>query len=160
MTQNRPEKLLISACLLGQPVRYDGKSKGLTSELAQAWLSQLQQQNRLVVICPEIAGGLPVPRPPAEYQLESGMVITQQKVDVTAEFRLGAEKALELCQQHDIKFALLKANSPSCGTKQVYDGSFSGNLIAGMGLTARLLTENGIDVFSELEIDTLSTKIK
>ena len=146
------EKLLISACLLGQPVRYDGKSKPIAQ---LAWLKQLEQEHRLVVICPELAGGLPVPRAPAERV--GDRVLAENGIEVTDEFNLGAEKALALCQQHQIRFALLKANSPSCGNKQIYNGSFNQTLTAGMGLTAQLLSEHGVKVFSELELEQLKT---
>ena len=146
------EILLISACLLGQPVRYDGKSKPIAQ---LAWLKQLEQEHRLVVICPELAGGLPVPRAPAERI--GDRVLTGNGIEVTDEFNLGAEKALALCQQHQIRFALLKVNSPSCGNKQIYNGSFNQTLTAGMGLTAQLLSEHGVQVFSELEIEQLKT---
>jgi len=144
------EKILVSACLLGYPVRYDGKSVPL-KEIA--WLQRLQQQNRLVIICPEQAGGLPTPRDPAERQQDKIMTVNGQ--DVTAEFELGAQKALDLCLQHNIKIALLKAKSPSCGNHQIYNGQFDKTLIAGQGVTAALLTQNNIKVYSELEIDML-----
>lgn len=149
------EKLLISACLLGKPVRYDGKSKPI-NELA--WLKQLEQQGRLMVICPEVVGGLPTPRPPAERVKEK--VLTELGIDVTEAFQDGAEKALKLCLQNDIKYALLKANSPSCGNKSIYDGQFANKLVAGMGMTAELLTQNGIQVFSELELSELKLKLQ
>lgn len=145
-----PEKLLISACLLGQPVRYDGKSKPIAD---LAWLKQLQQEQRLFVVCPEVAGGLPTPRPPAERV--QGKVLTQAGDDVTAPFATGANMALQLCQQQGIRFALLKANSPSCGNKEIYDGSFSQTLKSGMGMTAQLLADHHIQVFSELELSQL-----
>ena len=148
-------KLLVSACLLGQPVRYDGKSKAI-NELT--WLQTLQKDGRLVVICPEVSGGLSTPRPPAEIQNDK--VITNTGIDVTEQFNLGAQNALKLCQQHNIKYALLKANSPSCGNQQIYDGSYSGKLINGLGLTAKLLTQNGIHVFSELEIRHLKQALE
>ena len=148
------EKLLISSCLLGQPVRYDGKSKGL-AELD--WLQELQQVGRLIVVCPEVAGGLPVPRPAAERVGEQ--VITQIGIDVTREFKAGADHALRLCQAHNIRYALLKAKSPSCGNVEIYDGSFSGELVSGMGLTAELLTQNGVEVFSELQLDELQQRL-
>jgi len=150
-----PEKLLVSACLLGQPVRYDGKSKGLTDI---DWLQELERQQRLVVLCPEVAGGLAIPRPAAEINGE--LVIASTGDDVTAAFRLGALEALALCKLHKIKYALLKAKSPSCGNQQIYDGTFSGQLTSGMGLTARLLSENGIRVFSELQLDELQREFK
>jgi len=149
-----PEKLLISACLLGQPVRYDGKSKPI-KELT--WLKQLEAQKRLFVVCPEMSGGLPVPRAPAE--LVSDRVVTEAGIDVTSAFRSGAEHALKICQDNQIELALLKAKSPSCGNKQIYDGSFSQTLVDGMGVTAKLLEQHGVQVFSELELDQLKSII-
>lgn len=148
MTNNN--KLLVSACLLGEPVRYDGQSKPL-SQLD--WLLQLKQQQRLFVVCPEMAGGLSVPRAKAEQRGEK--VITIEGADVSKEFELGARRALSMCRQHDIGFALLKANSPSCGNQYIYDGNFDGTLINGMGVTAKLLSANGIDVFSEFQLEHL-----
>lgn len=147
------QKLLISACLLGQPVRYDGASKKLNDQRQRNWLQQLQHNQQLVVICPEVAGGLPVPRPPAE--IVADRVITQQQVDVTDAFNKGAHAALDLCLQHNIKFALLKARSPSCGNEEIYSGQFNGNLIPGMGVTTKLLNENGITVYSEEQLPAL-----
>lgn len=145
-----PSKILVSACLLGHPVRYDGKSV----PVAQIdWLQQLQQEQRLVVICPEQVGGLPTPRDPAERQQDK--IITVNGQDVTHQFHLGAQKALTLCQQHNIKIALLKAKSPSCGNQKIYNGQFNNTLIDGMGVTAELLEQHGITVFSELNIDEL-----
>jgi uncharacterized protein YbbK (DUF523 family) len=144
------EKILVSACLLGHPVRYDGKSVPL-KEIG--WLQQLQQQNRLVIVCPEQAGGLPTPRDPAERQQDK--IITVNGQDVTLEFDQGAQLALKLCQQHNITIALLKAKSPSCGNQQIYNGQFNNTLIAGQGMTAELLSKHSIKVFSELEIEQL-----
>lgn len=142
-------KILVSSCLLGQPVRYDGQSKGLTSNMLTQWL----QEKRVVAFCPEVAGGLPTPRPPAEINLEK--VITVTGVDVTDEFQLGAEKALALCKSQQIKFALLKESSPSCGRNTIYDGSHRGVKVAGMGLTAEKLVKAGIQVFSEEQLPEL-----
>jgi len=143
-------KLLVSACLLGQPVRYDGKSKAI-KELA--WLEELRTAGQLVVICPEVAGGLETPRAPAEQRGE--LVITNQGDNVTEAFNEGAQQALSLCKKNNIQYALLKARSPSCGNIEIYDGTFSNNLVPGMGVTARLLEDNGIKVFSELQIAEL-----
>ena len=146
MTQTQPNlapKLLVSACLLGQPVRYDGKSKGL-KELG--WLKRLETEGRLVVICPEVAGGLPTPRPAAERAGER--VITTTGFDVTEEFQSGAEQALALCQKHNIRFALLKAKSPSCGMERVKvyhqnaDGDVTGSEATGIGMFARQIMEH------------------
>lgn len=151
-------KILISACLLGQKVRYDGQDCLQTHPLFQAWF----KAGNVVTICPEMAGGLSTPRPPAEIQpgktaeevlLKQAKVITVDGGDVTEEYRLGAEKALALAQQHNIHVAILKARSPSCGSMQVYDGSYSRSLVDGMGVTAKLLSQHGIQVFDETAID-------
>lgn len=152
-------KLLISACLLGQKVRYNGEGKLVDHPHIQ----QLKQQQRLVTICPEVAGGLGVPRPPAQIQGQNtgagvlqgiAWVKTDTGLDVTEQFILGAQKTLQLAQAHDVKVALLKARSPSCGSRQVYDGTFSGKqFVDGMGVTAALLSQHGIRVFNEEEID-------
>ena len=142
-------KILVSSCLLGQPVRYDGQSKGLTCNMLTQWL----QEKRVVAFCPEVAGGLPTPRPPAEINLEKVIAVTGE--DVTDEFQLGAEKALALCKSQQIKFALLKESSPSCGRNTIYDGSHRGVKVAGMGLTAEKLVKAGIQVFSEEQLPEL-----
>lgn len=151
-------KILVSGCLLGQKVRYDGRDNLQNHALFQAWI----KAGKVVSICPEMAGGLPTPRPPAEIQPTKsaeavlngqGKVLTIHGGDVTAEYIRGAQKALELAQKHNIRVAILKARSPSCGSKQVYDGSHSRNLIEGMGVTALLLSQHGIQVFDETGID-------
>lgn len=158
---NLPERpaLLVSACLLGQPVRYDGHSKGLTPTLQQ----RLAAHYRLVVICPEVAGGLPTPRPPAEISGGDGHDVLQATAsvrtargdDVSAAFIAGAHRALALAQAHGCRVALLKANSPSCGSRQRYSGHFDGQLVDGPGVTAALLSAHGLTVFSEQELDRL-----
>ena len=142
------EKILISSCLLGSPVRYDGNSKPIYSNIINLW----QQQNCLVTICPEMSGGLPVPRPAAEKQPD-GRIITIRGQDVSAQFHQGAQNALALCQQHQIKMAILKQFSPSCGSQQIYNGSFNGTKITGMGITAELLQQHNIKVFCELTLE-------
>ncbi len=145
------DKILISACFLGQKVRYNGKIKTLLNPL----LSQWQEEERLVVICPEIVGGLSVPRAPAERQ---GLnVMTCDGDNVTQQFISGAKQALALCQQNNIRFALLKESSPSCGSSTIYDGTFSEIKIKGQGVCSQLLREHGIQVFSELTINSLPT---
>jgi uncharacterized protein YbbK (DUF523 family) len=143
------DKILISACFLGQKVRYNGKVKTLLNPL----LSQWQAEKRLVGICPEIVGGLTVPRAPAEIQGQN--VITCDGDDVTKQFISGAKQALALCQQHNIRFALLKESSPSCGSSTIYDGTFSEIKIKGQGVCSQLLREHGIQVFSEDTINNL-----
>ena len=151
-------KILISACLLGQKVRYDGRDNLQSHARLQEWI----KAGNVVTICPEMAGGLPTPRPPAEIEPQKtaqniwdgeGGLITIDGDDVTAEYLLGAQKTLALAKEHGVKVAILKARSPSCGAKQVYDGSHTRSLIDGMGVTAQLLTEHGIQVFDETEID-------
>lgn len=143
------EKILISSCLLGALVRYDATGQKLSHPQITTW----QQQGRIVSFCPEVAGGLPTPREPAE--IINDKVITNIGDNVTIEFKLGAEKALRLCRQHDIRFALLKESSPSCGRNTIYDGTHSGIKIAGLGLTAALLEESGVKVFSEAQMPVL-----
>lgn len=144
------EKLLVSACLLGQPVRYDGQSKGILSD----WLTTLGVEGRTLAFCPEVAGGLPTPRPPAERQGER--VITVTGLDVTREFDHGAELALALCLREGIRFALLKEGSPSCGSGRIYNGRFEGVSLPGEGKTAALLRRHGIRVFSEEQLAELA----
>ncbi|XQW85042.1 DUF523 domain-containing protein [Thalassotalea piscium] len=145
------KKLLVSACLLGEKVRYDGNCQRQQDARLSAWCVQ----GLVLSMCPEVAGGLPVPRAPAEIQSDE-RIITKQGLDVTGEFLQGAEKALFLCKKYKIKYALLKESSPSCGSHTIYDGSFSNTKKRGMGLTAKLLTVNNIQVFSENQLDELS----
>ena len=149
-------KILISACLLGENVRYNGITKKLDHQILKQW----QAENRLVVICPEVVGGLSTPRAPAEYNKQLDKVITTTGVDVTNAFQLGAKTALTLCQKHHIEFALLKESSPSCGSNNVYDGSFSQQKIAGAGLTTQLLKKYNINVYSEDNIAQLIADLK
>jgi len=150
------QKILISACLLGEPVRYDGTGFLLAFKILNHW----QHEGRLVAICPEISGGLPVPRPPAEISRGDGTAVIGGKAlitntkgnDVTEAFLKGANKALETANKNGIRMAILKSRSPSCGNAQIYDGSFEKNLKNGQGVTAALLEMNTIKVFNELEI--------
>lgn len=149
------EKLLVSRCLLGHKVRYDGGAHG-PYETLQRW----QDEGRIIALCPEVAGGQPTPRPPAEIpggqgaQVLDGVlpVMTNEGADISAAFIAGAEAALRLVQQHGLRLAVLKARSPSCGNTHNYDGSFSGSLIAGEGVTAALLRRHGVKVFNELQL--------
>lgn len=135
------ERILVSACLLGMPCRYDGKSVS-----CQAVLRQIGQAE-LVPVCPEILGGLPTPRTPAERRGDA--VVTRDGRDVTAEYLRGAQEALRLARLFGCTRAILKSKSPSCGCGPIYDGSFSGRLIPGEGVAAQLLRENGIEVCDE-----------
>ena len=149
------QKILVSRCLLGHRVRYDGGASGPFDQL-QAWLDE----GRVVPLCPEVAGGLPTPRAAAEIPGGQGgevldgqaSVITAEGEDVSAQFLSGAYQALELVQRHGIRIAVLKANSPSCGNLLTYDGTFSGVKVTGEGITAALLKRHGVRVFSELEL--------
>ena len=155
MANSKLEKILISGCFLGLNVRYNGQEKALHHASINLWL----RQKRLITVCPEVAGGLSVPRAPAEIQ-KSGQIIDNLGVDVTKQFSTGAEHALALCQAHQIKYALLKESSPSCGRHMIYDGSFSNKKISGQGLTCQLLLKAGVQVFSEQNIDQLEQLIK
>lgn len=139
-------KILISACLLGLACRYDGNSKPCPKALALAKDPHIQ----LIPFCPECYGGLPTPRPPAEQQ--QGKVLNAAGADVTAQYQKGAREALRLCQITGCKKAVLKARSPSCGCGKIYDGSFTKTLVAGNGITADLLLQNGIEVLTEEEL--------
>ena len=133
--------VIVSACLCGVPCRYDGKS-GRVEELAQ-----LYEQGLALLVCPEVDGGLDTPRPPCE--IVNGRVLDREGGDVTENFLLGARKALELAQSRGVRLAVLKEKSPSCGSSLVYDGSFSGRLVPGQGVTAALLASVGIRVCNE-----------
>ncbi|WP_440876929.1 DUF523 domain-containing protein [Thalassotalea sp. PLHSN55] len=149
------EKILISSCFLGARVRYNAELKPLLHPLIDKW----QKEGRFVAICPEVSGGLPTPRAPAEMQPQSQLIFTNKGEDVTAYFNQGAQLALDLCRQHHIRFALLKESSPSCGSGKIYDGSFSQKKIAGQGVTSALLLKHGIEVFSEETIEELSRQL-
>ena len=147
------QKILISACLMGQPVRYNGRDCLIEDDLLRRW----RESGRLVPICPEVAGGLGIPRPAAEIDKYDGervweggaRVRTTTGLDVTRAFVQGAEAALRLAQHHQIRMAVLKERSPSCGTRFIYDGSFQGRLVDGSGVTAALLNRHGITTFGE-----------
>ena len=160
----QPEKILISACLLGERVRYDGGDKASPHPALERWAVE----GRLVSVCPEVAGGLSIPRPPAEIQGPGGGVAvltgtvpvrTVHGQDVTAAFVAGARAALAAAERHGIRMAILKENSPSCGSSSIHDGSFAGVRIAGMGATTALLRAAGIEVFSETEIDAAVARL-
>ena len=136
--------ILVSACLLGKNCKYTGGNN--RHEKVLAWLAGKDY----IPFCPEQAGGLSTPRPPSE--IRGDRVFSVEGNDVTDNFRLGAEKALAVCVEQDVTGAILKEGSPSCGCHLVYDGTFTGKKIPGMGVTARLLQEHGIEVLSENDI--------
>ena len=160
-------KILVSSCLLGEDVKYDGTNSSIASNpkvsfsLKELFMDILCE-NEIYSFCPEVAGGLGVPRIPAEIIKRDKPFIVQNQngEDVTINFLLGAKKALDLCKEENIKVALMKANSPSCGNIKTYDGRFTKNLIEASGLTAKLLKENGIEVFNENELKELLKFIK
>ena len=129
------ENLLISACLVGYNVKYNGKNN------YKSFIEELKKKYNLILICPESAGGLTIPRVPSE--IKDGKVYSKTGLDVSSNFDLGAKKAL------------LKESSPSCGVNKVYDGNFSDTKIPGIGVCAKLLKEHGIELYTENDIDKL-----
>lgn len=134
-------RILVSACLLGANCRYDGKSVPCEE------VKSLAKRHELIPFCPEIYGGLSTPRAPSE--IIGDKVMSKVGKDVTAEYKKGAEEALKMAKLFCCNAAVLKERSPSCGSKNVYDGTFSGRLVDGMGVTAKLFCENGIKVYGE-----------
>lgn len=140
-------KIIVSACLLGVGCRYDGKSKPADGVIA------LSEKYELVPVCPEILGGLPTPRIPCE--IRDGRVINRRGEDKTAEYIRGAKEVLRLARLLNCTTAVLKKKSPSCGSGEIYDGSFSGKTAKGDGVCAGLLKANGIRILNETEINKL-----
>lgn len=140
-------KILVSACLLGEPCRYDGKSKPDSSVIA------LAKKYELIPACAEVLGGLPTPRVPAE--IVGDKVVREDGIDVTREYKNGAKCVLDIAIENGCKTAILKAKSPSCGKGEIYDGTFTRTLKCGNGICAQLLIENGITVLNEKEIDKI-----
>jgi uncharacterized protein YbbK (DUF523 family) len=139
--------LLVSACLLGVECNHVGAASPRTAVLA------LEQDYRLVPVCPEVAGGLPTPRPAAE-RLADGRVVTAGGDDVTDRYRRGADHAVAVAVACGAQRAVLKARSPSCGCHEVYDGTFTRTLIAGDGVTAAALRAAGLEVWSEEDVES------
>lgn len=137
-------RLLISACLCGIPCRYDGTGFHVPC------FARLLSTGEALPVCPEELAGLGTPREPCE--LRRGRVTTRAGLDVTGAFARGAERALELALRHGIRVAVLKEKSPSCGVSFIYDGTFEGRLVPGMGLTAALLAANAIAVYSDRNV--------
>ena len=141
--------ILVSRCMLGEPCRYDGRSVPVPE------LEKLRQAGHVLIpVCPEVLGGLPTPRSPAERQPD-GRVVNRAGEDVTAAYLEGAGRTLALALEAGCTLAVLKAKSPSCGCHEIYDGSFTGRLVPGQGVAARLLEESGIRVVDETELDSL-----
>ena len=140
------KKAIISACLLGLDCRYDGKNNFIGEEKLQ----KLREEYELIPVCPEIYGGLTTPRVPSERVGER--VLSKTGTDVTAEFSKGASAALQLAGIFGCEAAILKENSPSCGSGTIYDGTFTGVLTAGDGVTAELLKKHGLTVTGESKV--------
>ncbi|NYI94652.1 uncharacterized protein YbbK (DUF523 family) [Streptomonospora nanhaiensis] len=150
-------RVLVSACLLGGRVRFDGRAKTVCDTILDRW----RAEGRVVAHCPEVAGGLPVPRPPAEIEpggsaedvlAGAARILTPEGADVTAYFVAGARAALETARGRGVRTAVLKESSPSCGLLRVYDGTFSGRTAPGPGVTTQLLRDHGIAVFAETDL--------
>lgn len=149
------ERVLVSACLLGAKVRYHGGSATISDPVLDRWSGE----GRIVPVCPEVEGGLPTPRPPAEIRRDADAagrirlrVVTADGQDVSEPYRTGAGKALAQARTLGIRVAILKDGSPSCGSSFVHDGAFTGTRTAGDGITAAALRAAGVRVFSETQI--------
>jgi len=150
-------RVLVSACLLGEKVRYNGGDSASAHPILATWIAE----GRVVPFCPEVAGGLGVPRPAAEIVGGDGgsvltgaaRIVTRDAADVTEAFRRGADLALNAAREAGARVAVLKDGSPSCGSSYIYDGTFSGRRTAGQGTTAAQLERAGIRVFSEAQLD-------
>ena len=148
---DRP-RILVSACLLGVACRYDGKGQAIPR------LNELLAACEVIPVCPEQLGGLPTPRTPSERVGEK--VLARDGTDVTCAFARGAMEALRLARLTGARLALLKARSPSCGSGEIYDGSFTGRTVPGNGVAAQALVDAGIEIFNEGQIDPLLSKLK
>ncbi len=149
------KKILVSECLYGgRIVRYDAGDVHETNETFLKW----KEEGRLIPICPEVFGGLPIPRP--DSQRVGGKVKTGAGKDVTGPYTIGAEEALRLAKEHDVAFALMKQDSPSCGSKFIYDGTFTDTKKEGQGLAVEYLRNAGFKVFAEEDIAEAEAYLK
>ena len=146
MSKSSKGKILVSACLYGHACKYDGTSNILKDPLFQA----LKNMGRLVPVCPEQLGGLSTPRIPCE--IKGDKVFNKEGEDVSAQFHKGAEEALRIARENKVRVAILKQSSPSCGCKNVYDGTFSGKMIPGAGVLTQALQQAGIRVMDSEEV--------
>lgn len=153
------EKILVSACLMGRKVRYDGKIVPV-HDVLQDWFDR----DLIVPFCPEVSGGLDVPRNPAEICGGDGFAVLENKAtvrsndgrDVTEFFLKGAMKALQTAEENDIAIAIMKDGSPSCGSSYIYDGTFGNKRVSGKGVTGAVLEQHGIRVITESQIESLA----
>jgi len=143
--------ILVSACLLGVSCRYDGKGKKYEA------VEKLMKEHHLIPVCPEVFGGLSTPRNPSEIQKDRSVRMNTGE-DVTAQYQKGAEEALKLARLYGCSLAILKERSPSCGYGEIYDGTYTGTKILGNGITADLLSKNGIRVIGESRIEEFFKK--
>ena len=156
-------KILLSACLAGHRVRYNGTDKSCTTNLLQQW----REEGRLVIHCPELAAGLETPRLSAEMVNGQGIEVLNGRAqvlesdgrNVTQPYVLTAWLALQTAQQHGCRFAIMTDGSPTCGSLHVYDGSFRGMKVPGEGVAVALLREHGVEVFSESQLDALQQRL-
>ena len=156
-------KILLSACLAGHRVRYNGTDKSCTANLLQQW----HDEDRLVIHCPELAAGLETPRLSAEMVNGQGndvlngcaQMVENDGRNVTQPYVLAAWLALKTAQSHGCRFAILTDGSPTCGSQNVYDGAFSGVTVPGEGVAAALLREHGVEVFSEFQLEALKRRL-
>jgi len=144
-------KILVSACLLGENCKYNGGNNKNDEVI------RLGEKHTLIPVCPEVMAGLSIPRPPCEIRGER--VVRKDGIDVTEEFFDGAEKTLYVAEETGCQIAVLKERSPSCGFGKIYDGSFSGRLIEGNGVTAQLLYDHGITLLGETNLKKLNNFI-
>ncbi|OAA93847.1 DUF523 domain-containing protein [Clostridium coskatii] len=148
------KKILVSACLLGHKVRYDNGNVTCNDPRFLKW----SEEGRFVYICPEVAGGLPTPRP--DSQIRGKRVVTGAGDDVTKEYEKGAQAALKLAKDNNVALAIMKQDSPSCGSLYVYDGTFTDTKKLGEGRAVALLRQNGIKVFGEDQLDDVEKELK
>ena len=140
-------KIAVSACLLGENCKYSGGNNKNEAVL------KFVEGKEFIPVCPEVAGGLPTPRVPVE--LVKGMAINRDGINVDKEFRLGVERMLNKLENEDVELVILQPRSPSCGTKQIYDGTFTGTLVDGQGMFAKALIEKGYKVVEPDELEHL-----
>ena len=144
----KERKILISACLIGENVKYNGGNNALDVKILKQW----EEEGVLIALCPEILGGLGVPRPSCEVVEGTCKVLCKTGEDVSLAFARGAKESLDIAKEEGVVMAILKARSPSCGKDIIYDGSFTGKRVQDSGITCKLLQEKGIPVFSEEEL--------
>ena len=140
-------KIVVSACLLGENCKYSGGNN--RNETVLAFI----KDKEVIPVCPEVDGGLPIPRVPVE--LVNGVAVNKEGVNVDREFHKGVEIALEKLAGEDIELVILQPRSPSCGVKQIYDGTFTGTLKDGQGMLAGVLVEKGYKVIEPDDIKNL-----